>query len=147
MQSAKLYFQENSSWSLIDYLKYRENSLDFDDRSKEHRAYAKVLENMLNDKSEEWSTKAESTLKHFETEKSSAAVSAFWDSVYRRRYERDIELLQLKYTKGALVDIMSEMEQMRAAVTNKSIRTLKHAFTGGETSNKQKRQKNDEEEM
>ena len=66
MQSAKSYFQENSSWSLIDYLKCRENSLDFDDRSKEHRAYAKVLENMLNDESEEWSTKAELTLKQFE---------------------------------------------------------------------------------
>ncbi|CAG8513507.1 10056_t:CDS:2 [Paraglomus brasilianum] len=147
MQNAKSYFQENSSWSLIDYLKYRENSLDFDDRSREHRAYAKVLENMLQDKSEEWCTKAEVTLKQFESEKSSAAVSAFWDSVYRRRYERDIELLQLKYTKSALMDIMSEMEQIRATVADKSIKTLKHALSGGETSNKQKRQKNGEEEV
>jgi len=35
------------------------------------------------------------------------------------------------------MDIMSEMEQIRATVADKSIRTLKHALSGGETSNKQ----------
>lgn len=66
MQNAESYFEENNSWSLLGYLKYRENAPDFGDRTEEHRTYAKVLRNMLHDKSKEKCTKVEGSLKNFE---------------------------------------------------------------------------------
>ena len=39
------YFQENATWSLLSYLKYRERTKDFTgDRSSEHQSYIKNLE-------------------------------------------------------------------------------------------------------
>ncbi|RUS34302.1 hypothetical protein BC938DRAFT_481360 [Jimgerdemannia flammicorona] len=66
MPNAESYFEENNSWSLLDYLKYREDALDFENKVEEHRSYFKVLGKMLHDKSEEKRTKAEVSLENYE---------------------------------------------------------------------------------
>ncbi|CAG8665311.1 6380_t:CDS:2 [Funneliformis mosseae] len=50
-QEIDVYFTINNEWSLLDYLLYRQNSIDFQpDRKKEHARYTRNLSNILNSK-------------------------------------------------------------------------------------------------
>lgn len=59
------YFEENTTWSLISFLKYRRESVDFTgDKATEHSLYKRALQDIIS-KNEETYTQAKECLANF----------------------------------------------------------------------------------
>ncbi|CAG8456428.1 17373_t:CDS:2 [Acaulospora colombiana] len=154
MQSSdsRTYFEENKTWSLIAFLRYRRDAHDFTkDRLIEHRKYKKELEDIISDNKDygnpEWP--ADCALAGycelrlllgnrlrlychdatrncvFLFERISPAVEAFWIS-------DEIQLTKLNYAKSALSKTIDETQKIREVVSVEVIDTIGNQY--GETS-------------
>ncbi|CAG8743856.1 6792_t:CDS:10, partial [Gigaspora margarita] len=136
-QEAKDFFKNNSTWSLLKFLQYRERTESFTyEKDKEHMFYKSLL-TMISDE------QAQLCLLNFEREKISKSVDSFWSEIEKKHLKDNIE----KGSLGYIIDIIDDSaedskiarkflsNELKSFVTSSLNRDCSHVETSQDHSN------------
>ncbi|CAG8789843.1 475_t:CDS:2, partial [Dentiscutata erythropus] len=90
--------KKTSKWSLIGYLKWRDENQLPSEKSKEHSAFKAFLKKLSNDENGKKAKKAKDLLNNWKQIKNSAEIKNFWinKDIQRTKMQNELKTLQIE---------------------------------------------------